>query len=239
MRRAQHAEDAALGAGGDHARRRGLRVEAAVAGAVLGPEDGGLAVEAVDRAPDVRLVQQHARVVDQVAGGEVVGAVDDQVVWLEDLHHVRRVEPLLVQDHVDVRVDVQDRVLGADAALDRPMSAWPWMIWRCRFDSSTSSNSTMPSVPTPAAARYISAGRAQAAGAHTSTLAFFSRFCPSIPTSGMIRWREYLRTSSTVSSWRARPEGAATRGSSRDGRRRTPGQRMGSREHSAAAAWDH
>ena len=32
------------------------------------------------------------------------------------------------------------------------------MIWRCRFDSSTTSKSMMPSVPTPAAARYISAG---------------------------------------------------------------------------------
>ena len=32
------------------------------------------------------------------------------------------------------------------------------MIWRCRFDSSTTSKSTMPSVPTPAAARYSSAG---------------------------------------------------------------------------------
>ena len=60
--------------------RRRLGVEAAVAGPVLGPEDAGLAVEAVDRAPDVRLAEQHAGVVDQVAGGEVVGAVDDQVV---------------------------------------------------------------------------------------------------------------------------------------------------------------
>ena len=32
------------------------------------------------------------------------------------------------------------------------------MTWRCRFDSSTTSKSTMPSVPTPAAARYSSAG---------------------------------------------------------------------------------
>ena len=41
----------------------------------------------------------------------------------------------------------------ADSALGRPTSDWPWMIWRCRFDSSTTSKSTMPSVPTPAAAR--------------------------------------------------------------------------------------
>jgi hypothetical protein len=70
------------------------------------------------------------------------------------------------------------------------MSDWPWMIWRCRFDSSTVSNSTMPSVPTPAAARYISAGEPRPPAPTHSTLAFFSRFCPAIPTSGMIRWRE-------------------------------------------------
>ena len=28
-----------------------------------------------------------------------------------------------------------------------------WITWRCRFDRSTTSSSTMPSVPTPAAAR--------------------------------------------------------------------------------------
>src|SRR3712207_8539200 len=56
--------------------------------AVLVPEDRDLAVEPVDRAPHVRLAQQHAGVVDQVARGEVVGAVDDEVVLAEDLHHV-------------------------------------------------------------------------------------------------------------------------------------------------------
>ena len=52
------------------------------------------------------------------------------------------------------------------------------MTWRCRLDSSTSSNSTMPSVPTPAAARYSSAGLPRPPAPMTSTLAFFSRFCP-------------------------------------------------------------
>ena len=56
------------------------------------------------------------------------------------------------------------------------MSDCPWMIWRCRFDSSTVSNSTMPSVPTPAAARYSSAGLPSPPAPMTSTFAFFSRF---------------------------------------------------------------
>src|SRR5262249_47165701 len=51
---------------------------------------------------------QHAGVVDQVAGGEVIGAVDDQVVPGEDLQGVVAVQRLLVQDHVDQRVDLGD-----------------------------------------------------------------------------------------------------------------------------------
>ncbi len=75
----------------------------------------------------------------------------------------------------------------ADSALLRPTSDWPWMIWRCRLDSSTTSKSMMPSVPTPAAARYSSAGEPRPPAPTHSTLAFFSRFCPVMPTSGMIR----------------------------------------------------
>ncbi len=75
----------------------------------------------------------------------------------------------------------------ADSAFERPMSLCPWMIWRCRFDSSTTSNSTMPSVPTPAAARYINAGDPSPPAPTHSTRAFLSRFCPAIATSGMIR----------------------------------------------------
>src|SRR3954449_10301249 len=56
---------------------------------------------------------------------------------------------------------IESRALSA---LDRPMSDTPWMIWRCRLDSSTVSNSTMPRVPTPAAARYMSTGEPRGAG---------------------------------------------------------------------------
>jgi len=62
------------------------------------------------------------------------------------------------------------------SALLRPMSLCPWMIWRCRFDSSTVSKSMTPSVPTPAAARYMSAGEPSPPAPTHSTLAFFRRF---------------------------------------------------------------
>ena len=100
-RRAQDAEHAALGAGRHHARRRRLGVEVAVVqapavGGVL-PEHRHLALEPVDRAPHVRLARQHRGVVDQVAGREVVGAVEDQVVLREQVDRVVGLQPDLVQ----------------------------------------------------------------------------------------------------------------------------------------------
>ena len=41
----------------------------------------------------------------------------------------------------------------ADSSFERPMSAVVCRLWRCRSDRSTTSKSTMPIVPTPAAAR--------------------------------------------------------------------------------------
>ena len=51
-------------------------------------EHARLPLEAEDAAVDVRLAEQGARVVDQVAGREVVGAVGDDVVVLENLERV-------------------------------------------------------------------------------------------------------------------------------------------------------
>ena len=77
---AQHPEHAALAAGRHGPGRRRLRVEVAVGGPVLFPENADLAVEAENRAPHVGLSQDGGGVVDQVAGGEVVCAVEDEVV---------------------------------------------------------------------------------------------------------------------------------------------------------------
>ena len=45
------------------------------------------------------------------------------------------------------------------------MSDWPWMIWRCRLDSSTTSNSTMPMVPDARGGQVQQRRRAEPAGA--------------------------------------------------------------------------
>jgi hypothetical protein len=107
----------ALGARRHHSRRRRLWIEIAVVqaevvGGVL-PEHRDLALEPVDGAPHVGLARQHRRVVDQVAGREVVGAIQDEVVLREQIDGVLGLESHLVQVDLHQRVDLQDRVLGA------------------------------------------------------------------------------------------------------------------------------
>ena len=55
-------------------------------------------------------------------------------------------------------------------------------------------------MPTPAAARYIATGEPSPPAPMQSTLAAFSFFCPSMPTSGRIRWRLYRLISSALSA---------------------------------------
>src|SRR5262245_1374364 len=108
---AQHAEHARLLAGRRHVRGRRLRVVAAVAGTLERQERGHRALEPIDAAVDQRLAQLQRRVVDQVARREVVRAVDDHVVVLDDVEDVRRIEARLVPDHLHVRVQLGDRRL--------------------------------------------------------------------------------------------------------------------------------
>ena len=85
--------------------------QAPVAGAVIRLEHRQLPLEAEDRCRDHGDLQAHARVVEQVARGEVVEAVDDDVVARHDLHDVRRVEPDRVLVDLHVRVELADRLL--------------------------------------------------------------------------------------------------------------------------------
>ncbi len=93
--------------------RRGLGVEAAVARPLVRPERRDLAVEAEDRAVHDGLLVKDARVVDEIPRGEVVAAVDDDVVLREDPIDVRAGEALLVLHHLHVGVQILDRDLGA------------------------------------------------------------------------------------------------------------------------------
>ena len=108
----QDAQHAALGAAWNHAGRRRLGIEAAIAGALARGKDAGLAFEAEDRPVDVGLAQQHAGIVDQVARGEVVSAVGDDVVVLEDLEGVGAREHGLVLDDVERGIERDEFFFG-------------------------------------------------------------------------------------------------------------------------------
>ena len=51
-------------------------------------EDRGLPLKAEDGAIDIRLIEQHARVIHEIARGEVVRAIDDDVVIAEEIERV-------------------------------------------------------------------------------------------------------------------------------------------------------
>src|SRR5699024_11810158 len=60
----------------------------------------------------VGLFQDDAGVIDQIAGGEVVGSVENQVAVAKDVQRVVRLQAFLVKDHLDVGVDLLDTVSG-------------------------------------------------------------------------------------------------------------------------------
>src|SRR3954447_3892760 len=108
----QHAEHAVRAARRGELVGRRLREQAAVARAVVRLEDAKLPLEAEDRGRHDRDLEAHRRVVEQVARGEVVDAVDDDVPALDDLHDVRGVEARLVLDDLHVGVQRLDLLLG-------------------------------------------------------------------------------------------------------------------------------
>src|ERR1700722_3289851 len=107
----QNSEYAAFGAGRNESRRRWFGVKAAVARTVGHAEDGDLSLEAEDRAIHVRLAEKDARVVDEIARGEIVGAVYDDVVVLEQLERIAAFELRLVRLDLNVRIQVGEPLL--------------------------------------------------------------------------------------------------------------------------------
>jgi energy-coupling factor transport system ATP-binding protein len=120
----QHAEDASHAARGRELGRRLRRVHAPVARPVERHEGRHLAVPSVDRAVDDRLAQPHGGVVEDVAGVEVVGAVDDDVVAGDQPLDVVGPQPLGVLHHRRLGVQPADRQLGrVDLAHAQPIHA--------------------------------------------------------------------------------------------------------------------
>ena len=116
------AQDAGHGAAGRELGRRRGRVQAAIARPLERDERGELPLEPEDARVDDRDAGRDRRVVEDVAGLEGVGAVEDDVVAGDDPLDVRGDEHLLVLDDLDVRVQGVDRdPRGLDLALADPL----------------------------------------------------------------------------------------------------------------------
>ena len=125
----QHAEHAAFRAARHHAGRRRFGIKAAIARpAQVRREHAGLAFEAEDRAIDVRLLEQHAGVVGEVARREIVRAVHHDVVGADEVERVFAGDARVVEDDFDVRID-------AVGWFPWPIAPWAGPRPACRGES--------------------------------------------------------------------------------------------------------
>ncbi len=169
--------------------RRRLGEQAPVAGTVVRLEDGDLTLEAEDRAVHDGDALQQRRVVEQVPGGEVVGAVDHDVVAVDDVEDVVGAEAHVVGDDVDVGVERGERLLrGVDLAARR--------CGRCcgGSDAAGSTRRRRPCRRCRACRRRRRRGRARRASRgrplRGAAPCDSRSFCwPASPTSGRRMWR--------------------------------------------------
>src|SRR5262249_10283480 len=128
----QHTQHATFTARGHRTRRPPLRIQAAITSAFLRPEHTRLDFEQEDRTVNVWLLTQYARVVDEIASGKVVSAVDDDVVVAKELHRVVTRQTRLVRLDLDVRIDVAQpiarRLDFAPAEIFRAVNDLPLQI---------------------------------------------------------------------------------------------------------------
>ena len=101
----QHADHARLGAGGNRVLRRRLRKDAAVAGRLAGFDRQRLPVEPQNAAVGVRLLPEHAGIVDQELRREIVGAVDHEIVVGNQRGDIGSADPFLMRVHRHVGID--------------------------------------------------------------------------------------------------------------------------------------
>ncbi len=84
-----------------------------MAGAEIGLEGRELAVERGEGGGDQRLAGGKAGIGQQIAGGEIIAAIGDEIVARDELGGVRRSELDLVRLDADLGVDRRDRLARA------------------------------------------------------------------------------------------------------------------------------
>src|SRR6267378_2160067 len=115
-------------------------------------EHGRLAIETKNRSVNVWLFREDADVVRQIPCWKIIGAIDHDLVAGDNLARILTCELAFMGFDFDVRVRVAQtvarRIQFFATDVLRPMQICRWRLLR-----STSSKSTKPSLPTPAAAR--------------------------------------------------------------------------------------
>ena len=165
--RAQHT---GLRAVADQAIARGFRPHAAQAGrGRIAGHQLQLSLVLIDAGEQHRLAGAQRHVVEQELGAEIVAAIEHQVVALHQALGIAGVESQRVRSSTRTSGFSARTRAVASAALSRPQSASAYQVWRCRFEGSSRSPSTMPRRPTPAPARYCSTGTPSPPAPTTST----------------------------------------------------------------------
>jgi hypothetical protein len=109
----KNAKNAPFGAVCDRAGRRWLRKQATITrSAKMWSEDTGLSVKAGDGSVDVCLLEEHAGVVCEVAGGEIIRAVNDYVVGSDDIEGVFAGKTGVVLGNLNVGIESEDAFGG-------------------------------------------------------------------------------------------------------------------------------
>ena len=72
----------------------------------------GLTVKAQDAAMREGLARHHTSIVDEELHGEVVRTVDNEIVLIDNVERIRRVEELVVGIHLHIGIDSLDLLFG-------------------------------------------------------------------------------------------------------------------------------
>src|SRR5699024_10015370 len=107
----QHAQYACLCTAGNQPGGRGLRKQVPVVGpagslSVHIVENGNLPFELENGAVDIRFVEHHAGIIDQVARGEVVGAVSYHIVIPDNFQRIFTGQPRLMPVDGNMRINL-------------------------------------------------------------------------------------------------------------------------------------
>src|SRR6266481_470953 len=111
----QNSKDATFGAGRHKSRRGRFGIEAAVARTIGHAENRRLPFKSENRTVHVRLFQQNTCVVDEIARGEIVGAVYDDIEVLEELERVGAGQLRLERLDLNVRIEIREARAGGFA----------------------------------------------------------------------------------------------------------------------------